>query len=161
MIKVNVRNLDRIQKLLEEIPRGIKGECIQAFTDYLIGDESHGLRHYPPYRKVTRKQAYGVTFFSAKQRRWFFWALRTGRLQLPYARTNKLRDAWKKTGDKWRPIIRNETPYAHHVMSDDRQSRMSKKIGWMVMKDNIQLNYPGAVKAARLAMRQWLNRKGY
>lgn len=33
--------------------------------------------------------------WTARQRRWFFWALREGRITVPYRRTNALRDSMK------------------------------------------------------------------
>lgn len=159
MIKVKVRGLEDVIKFIESVPRGTRGDAIQAIAEYIIGDDRHGLKHYPAYKKVTRRQAFGIPFFSEKQRRWFFWALKSGRLTLPYKRTNKLKNAWRITGDRWRPVIRNDMPYAHHVMSDDRQSRMQKKIGWRTMGKNIQDNMKGAIQKANQVIQAWIKKR--
>ena len=38
----------------------------------------------PPKRYVSRLQAYGKSFFTLKQQRYFFWALRKGIIKVPY-----------------------------------------------------------------------------
>lgn len=160
MIRAEIRGLEQVKRFLESVPHGTIGLAAQEVADYLMGDSRHGLKHYPPYKHVTRKAAYGRTFFSDRQRRWFFWALGSGRLKLPYARTGALGEGWEKIGDKWRPVLRNKTPYAHHVMGDDRQSRMSAKIGWRTISENIADNIKGALQRAEQAIQRWLKEKG-
>ena len=54
MFKMQMRGLDSIKKLLEETPRGTKGAAVEAAAKYLIGDNRHGLKHYPAYKWITR-----------------------------------------------------------------------------------------------------------
>lgn len=159
MIKFKVRGWDKVEAFLKSLPRGTLGEAAQAMADYLIGDDRHGLKHYPAYKYVSRRTAYGKPFFTERQRRWFFWALGSGNLKLPYTRTMTLKNGWQKTGNKWNPVIRNTVPYAHHVMSDDKQSRMSKKIGWRTISNNISDNIKGAMQKANQAVQAWINKK--
>ena len=58
--------------------------------DYLV----NVLRSYPPQNYVTRKAAYGQTFFSDKQRRWFFAALEAENYRYPAS----ARKHWRKAG---------------------------------------------------------------
>lgn len=158
MLRVRVRNLEPVQAYIASVPRGVKGEAVQQIADYLIGDERHGLKHYPAYRYVSRRQAYGRVFFSERQRRWFFAALNSGELHIPYRRTFALRQAWEKGDDRWRPVIRNPLPYAPHVMDDERQSRMSRKMGWRTVGKVIEDNLKGALRMAGYAVQRWLKK---
>lgn len=159
MIGFKVRNLEELKAMLATLPYGVIGVAVEAFTDYLIGNASHGLKHYPAYKYVSRKSAYGVTFFSDKQRRWFFANLKEGNLNLPYTRTNKIADNWEKGGDRWRRVIRNDTPYIGYVMGDTTQSRMSKKIGWRTTSRVIKDNMMGALRAASQAVARYIKSK--
>lgn len=87
-------------------------------------------QEYPPEKRVTRRQAYGVTFFTAKQRRWFWAALNSGELELPYRRTNTLRDSWNISGGNDRVMVTNTADYFKFVHERGRQSRMMTIIGW-------------------------------
>jgi hypothetical protein len=157
VVRIKVRGIKETEAFLQQVPHGTRKAAAQSYADYLIGNERHGLKHYPAYRKVTRKQVYGQTFASNKQRRWFFASLRDGTLKLPYVRTQKLRDGWEKTKSEFRPVIRNLVPYAKHVLGDD-QSRMSAKIGWRTWQKNVTDNMRGALRAANQAVARWLKR---
>jgi hypothetical protein len=101
-------------------------QVTQAVGEYLRGQ----LRKYPPYQYVSRRRAYGKPFQSDRQRRWFFAALRSGELTLPYQRTNRLKQGWKLTrfgaNDQ---LLTNEVPYARFVQQSP-QARMMTYIGW-------------------------------
>ncbi len=162
MISVKLRGNEELQAFLKALPRGTMKDAIKAMADYMLGNTQHGLKHYPPYKYVSRKEAYGKTFFSDKQRRWFFAAIRDQRILLPlrYQRTNTLRDGWRQSVDPYRKTLFNVVPYAKHVMSDDRQSRMSQKIGWRTMGKVIEDNITGGMRAATLAVARWIKNKG-
>lgn len=130
MIKVKVRGLEDVIKFIESVPHGMKGESAQTITDYLMGDKHHGLKWYPNYKSPT------------------------------YVRTYTLRRNWHKTGDKWRPVIRNNTPYAKWVVGDNTQSRIMKRIGWKTVTENIAMNIDKAIKRADQAIKDWLKKKG-
>jgi hypothetical protein len=86
MIRMNVRGMEALQQKLKEIPHGTKRIAVQAFTDYLIGDDNHGLKHYPPYTTQTVRE-----------------------------RTFTLKKGWTRQGDEYKPIIVNHVPYAPYV----------------------------------------------
>jgi hypothetical protein len=85
-VSFQLRGIDEVEAMLETIPHGCKKLAVQAFTDYLIGDERHGLKHYPPY--TTQKIR---------------------------ARTFTLQKGWARSSDEYKPIIKNYTPYAPYV----------------------------------------------
>lgn len=120
---------------LDKLPEAARDSVVNDVVKYLLDV----LRTYPPRKSVTRKEAYGRSFFTDKQRRYFFWALANGNIKVPYNRTQTLRKNWKQVGTGYRSIIVNETEYAGLVMGDQQQSRHAIKIGWesttRVLKD--------------------------
>ena len=79
-ISYNVRNLEAVQAFLKSLPHGGIKRVLEAMVIYFIGDASHGLVHYEPYKYITRKQAYGKTFESDKQRRYVMAKIRSGEI---------------------------------------------------------------------------------
>lgn len=119
MIKLNVsvRNLDGVQAFLKSLPRGTMRIALAAFTEYAIGDDSHGLRKDEPYAQTTRKKVYGQTFESDKQRRYVMAALDDGRIKIGQ-RQQSPTDAsqgygWKETNNGYGAIITNTSPGAY------------------------------------------------
>jgi len=158
MIEFDVKGVEEVNAFLKSIPLGATKEVTKAFGEYIIGNDQHGLRHYPPYRKVTRKQAYGVSFFSDKQRRWFFANL--DRLDIPYRQTWQLKDGWTLNyPSKNQATIKNRVPYASLVMGDVGQNRMAQKKGWRKVSKVIEDNVKGAMRMAEFALQRWLKAK--
>lgn len=160
MIKFQVRGLEEVNAFLKSLPRGTMRAAIKAFSEYMLGNEQHGLRHYVPEKRVTRTQAYGRPFQTDKQRRWFFANLKSGALKIPYQRTGKLRDNWKIQGSEYQKTIKNKLPYAPYVMGIAGQSRMSRKIGWKSWLEVVQSNMKGAMRSATMAVARWIKTKG-
>ena len=73
-------------------------------------------------------------FATEKSRRWFFWALKAGKIQVPYRRTDALKHRWAiKTKDQgFTAVIGNVSPYARLVQGD-KQTKMMGMIGWKTM----------------------------
>ena len=159
MIEFDVKGVEEVNAFLKSIPLGATKEVTKAFGEYIIGNDQHGLRHYPPYRKVTRKQAYGVSFFSDKQRRWFFANLKD-HIDIPYRQTWQLKDGWKLNyPSKNQATIKNRVPYASLVMGDVGQNRMAAKKGWRKVSKVVADNIKGAMRMANFALDRWLKAK--
>jgi hypothetical protein len=127
MIRMNVRGMEALQQKLKEIPHGTKRIAVQAFTDYIIGDDAHGLKHYPP---VTTQK---------------------------YVRTFTLKKGWvRTTGDEYKPVIHNYTPYAEYVVGDEKQAKLLKDYGWRKVKDIIASNMDGAIRHAQALVNKYL-----
>jgi hypothetical protein len=78
-VKIVARGIKEFQDYLKRaVPRGAVKVALAALGEYLIGTPGKALRHYDPYKYVSRKRAYGQTFQSEKQRRWF-WANGAGK----------------------------------------------------------------------------------
>ena len=91
------------------------------------------LRDYPSYRYVSRKAAYGQSFSSDRQRRWFFWALGSGLIKPGQDnRTRTLAEGWQinQTGPHQIDLF-NDVPYAKFVQGTvTEQARQPRMVGW-------------------------------
>jgi len=162
-IKFRIRNVEAVQSFLRAIPKGAVRVALEAFTEYVIGNESHGLRHADPYKYVTRKAAYGFSFFTDKQRRWFFWALNTGKIDPGSGkRTGESTAAWKAVprNDGYRFTIQNNTAGGYWTRHDTRQARQLGKVGWRKIMIVLADNYKGGIRHAVAAVKKYLNKKG-
>lgn len=134
-IGIDLQGIQNILSVLQRLPKAARDEFSEDTADFLIKE----LCKEPPSRYVTRKAAYGKTFFSDKQRRWFFWALGTGKIGVPYRRTGALSRGWQKIGSGENLIIANEREGAQWVMGDT-QSRHGKMVGWKTYVQVIEKN---------------------
>lgn len=93
---------------------------------------------YPPRKQISRKQAYGVTFFSDVQRRAFFAKLNSGEITVPGVRRGSggLAGKWfiHELRDGLVQELGNTAPYKGHVLGP-RQARMMTMIGWRTMRN--------------------------
>lgn len=78
--------------------------------------------------KYPGKSTGTMTFVSDKQRRFFFAALRSGAIQVPYRRTGTLGRKWTSkvtfTDDDVMGFVGNNAPYAPYVQGFDTQARI-------------------------------------
>lgn len=125
-INIEYEGWEEIQARLKKLPPVAIDSGSDSAYNYLLTL----FRREPPQRKVTRKQAYGVSFFSARQRRWFFAALNSGEISVPYKRTHGLINSWHKVGSGRNAFLINDSYYAPFIYGDKTQSRMAKLIGW-------------------------------
>jgi hypothetical protein len=126
---IKIEGLDRLEKVLDNLENlRIFRRALRQSAVYVLEE----LRTYPPQRRLTRKSVYGKTFQSDKQRRWFFAALRSGEIQVPYRRTNAFRKNWtiKSGRSGLRQVVENFTGYGPYNMGNRSQSRFQAKIGW-------------------------------
>lgn len=84
-VKFAMRGQDKLENFLQQIPHGTKQAALPAASEYLIGNDAHGLKHYPP--KQGQK----------------------------YERTYTLQGGWQVVGDTYRQRIINNVDYAPHV----------------------------------------------
>ena len=124
-------NQAQFKKLSQKLSPDETKQVVHQTTDEVSEFFKRKMQDYPPQKRVTRQQAYGKTFFTDKQRRWFFGALNRGELEIPYRRTKKLAEGWTVLkGTRGERSLTNITPYAPLVQDRSRQSRMMKIIGW-------------------------------
>ncbi|MCX7937950.1 MAG: hypothetical protein N2545_00740 [Thermoflexales bacterium] len=135
----------QIREILDKLSsQSVRGLVLRAIGEFVQGK----LRRYPEYTYVSRKEAYGQTFQSDRQRRWFFAALRRGELRIPYQRTGRLRRGWKVVhygGDAY--ALENDTPYAGWVQGQ-QQARMMMLRNWRTVA---QIKFEEAQRIERVA----------
>ena len=126
----------------------VAAEVSRAVGEYVRGK----LQRYPAYSYVSRREAYGKPFFSDRQRRWFFAALRNGDLTIPYQRTGALRRGWQllESGDADYLLV-NETPYAKYVQNSP-QARMMTLRQWRTVQRIVYEEARGIVTIAQEAL---------
>lgn len=78
---------------------------------------------YPPQRHASQP------FRSDRQRRWFFWALSSGVINVPYRRTGRLANSWSAKKRGWADwLLVNSASYASLVIGEDSQAGYHR--GW-------------------------------
>ena len=161
MINFKVRTKPaNLAAAISALPRAVRGVATEAAAVYLIGNDSHGLRHYPPSKYVTRARAYGKTFFTDKQRRYFFSALKSGILKVPYLRTRKTANGWYTVGKGAKISIRNDSDGAKFTAGDKTQSRHEALVGWRTISKVAADNERGMIRAAEQAAQREIDRRG-
>lgn len=149
MIKFRVRGLEEFKGYISSLQRNLRGKATEWISEWLIGNGSRGLKHYPPYKYVTRKSAYGQTFQSDRQRRYVMAKIREGSIDPGYPhRTGRLQRGWVKTGSGVGTRIVNAEPHAFYVMDTKGQARQPAKVGWRKVAEILASNIKGAVRHA-------------
>ena len=88
MFTIKLKGEKELVAFLRKIPRGAKFAAMKAFSTYELGDDRHGLKHYPPWKGQK------------------------------YVRTFKLKRGWKlqAQGSDWRRVsLYNKVPYTPYV----------------------------------------------
>lgn len=117
---------------------GVLGDLIPQYTAPAVVAL---MKIYEPAKSVTRRAAYGRTFQSRKQQRYFFYALRAGIISVPHRRTFGMRNAWRIEGKGKNTVVVNDTQAARYTMGTDTQSRHEKLVGWHTV--GWRLKHPG------------------
>lgn len=94
-----------------------------------------------PYPGASRKKQ---PFVSAKQRRYFFAALKSGEITVPYRRTFDLQDAWAFTITDGGADITNSSAHAAYTINKETQSGYHKGT-WKTTEELAKVN-EGAVR---------------
>lgn len=161
MIDIRVRkNPQNLEQVINDAPRNARGRMTKAASVYLIGNERRGLKHYPTYRYVTRKKAFGRSFFSKAQRGKVMAMIREGLITpgVP-RRTFAIRNAWKIREDGVRTLVYNDAKGVNYVMGND-QSRHEKLAGWRQDSEIVESNRAGMVQEAQRELVRYLREKG-
>lgn len=157
-VSFKVTGIEKIKQYIESLPRGIKRSAITAAADYLIGNDSHGLRKYPERVEHGKNNPY--KWESEKQRRAYFASNGFG-YGIPYKRRGNLKQHWlyDTTDQNWdRVKIQNNSGYAPFVQGDRMQKgHIADK--WRHYADIIKTNTAGAIQQAKRAVDIFLKSK--
>jgi hypothetical protein len=92
-----------------------------------------------------------------KQRRYFFWALKNGLIQVPYVRRGKLGQSWTTSvtasGNSLHGIVGTNLKYAVYVMNSQRQAVIHQQ-NWRTDRMAIEANRAEIVERFRAAIRR-------
>jgi len=142
-MRFNPRQLAKVQKMLEDLPKGAKSIIVPAVNEYLMGGESgkggtafHGLKHYPAFKEWPGGQKF---------------PMRTGILQR----------GWKTRGDLYRQTIYNDVDYAQWIHGSETQTWRAKYGNWRTIATIIESNIKGAIRHAYSALGKWFKSKGW
>jgi hypothetical protein len=130
-LDVNISGMDKIVDKLKRLPDAVGDAGVEAASKYLLNVLVN--KEIPSQKKVTRLQAYGSTFSSDKQRRYFFWALRQGIITVPYQRRGRssgVQSAWELHGSGKEIKITNGDEAAKWLYSE-MQANLNRMVGWM------------------------------
>src|SRR3990172_7167849 len=114
-IGIDIQGIDELKAKLDKLPEAAQDEGVTEGLKYL----QNIMRKYASYKYVSRKSAYGTTFFTEKQRRYFFAALNRGEISIGNNRTQALARGWKIEGTGRKAFLANEVSYAAYVMGDE------------------------------------------
>jgi hypothetical protein len=169
-IKVTSKGIPEMRAFLDRIQKGLKGMASQQVGIYLVGDSTHGLKHYPYYKYVNRPAGFpelGYTnsagnwvqgYASEKQHHFVMAAIKDGRITPGVEKRgyeSGLQGAWTLKTHGTAYTISNDKPYAGYVMGD-QQTRMHKLIGWRNFREVIKTNLQGAFRYAQAEVAKWL-----
>ena len=108
---------------------------------------------YPPQRRG-RKQP----FKSDASRRYFFAALKSGEIDVPYQRTTKLAQSWAVSQPKWHTAeVGTNASYAKYVQGRDHQSKFHSEGGWHTAEDTLDKERRNIERTVQKAITAWLN----
>ncbi len=102
------------------------------------------IKPYPEKNRPSRSSVYGQTWKSAKQRRYFFFALRKGIIQVPYRRglspgSQRLGRSWTaKQVDDTSVAIGTNVSYARMVKDEGAQTKYMKAVGWTTIQQDLE-----------------------
>ena len=157
LISASVGNdVARINAKLSQMPPVICNLGVTAATNYLLNILIS--KEIPASKSVfkgSRVMAYGVPFFTDKQRRYFFAAILD---TLPYQRGGKgegIESQWRIEGGGMQMEIVNWAPGAYWLYSEN-QARQLGLAGWKKLKAIMQEYTPQMTRSFMGAVRQWL-----
>lgn len=160
MFKTTLSGVKELSAYIKSLPRGVKIAAMRAIAKYIIGDDRHGLKHYPNYKYVTPFRSYSSNpVLAAKQRGWIFTHLdQIGQNN----RTNETKDAWvaNETSSDWSRVnVQNDSEGVIWTQAATR-TRQNEAVGWRLADDVIDSNLKGAIQAGQSAVNELLAQKG-
>ena len=134
-VKFTVRGMEEVQRYLRTVPYGAMRVGLKAFTEHILGNTSHGLRHDEPQKYVSRKAA---GYHTSQKQMAFFFA--TGILESDgqggiilnhYKRSGKTAAAWKmkETRGGYGYTLTNNRAGAYWTRGEPGQTRQHAMAG--------------------------------
>lgn len=120
-VVLEIRGLDELLERLGD--KSLVADALVEALDKSVKTLQARAARYPP-----SPSGYRMEFVSSKQRRYFFWALRTGRIRVPYRRTGTLGRKITTRVDRGTLTGRVglKLGYGPYVIGDEKQARIHK-----------------------------------
>lgn len=128
-LSAQLRNVELVQKRFEDFSGDVMKVGVKTIYDIVFKGRNE-LATYPPAYAGDPPHEWA----SEKQRRYVMWAIKTGRIQVPYKRTGKYGWEWRIQRDRSIPQsdgiayrLYNKQPYAVWVSGDaegEKQARI-------------------------------------
>lgn len=136
-LSYDVKGYNRVRNALRKLASEYREEIDSTVKDFAQAQR----KELKSFGYPTPKRA-SQPFKTDKQRRWFFWALRTGLISVPYVRTGILASSWRAENNGWADwSIANSASYAALVVGRGEQSHYHKN-HWWVSQDIIEEKTP-------------------
>lgn len=167
-VSFKIRDVQKVKNYLKTVGSGLLRVALYAFTEYVIGNDQHGLRHSEPYKYVSRADAYGKVsdapagYFSWEQFRYVMARLHDGSMKIGNNRTGASADGWQytETGSKGYGVtITNPEPSAYWTRDDSGQARQPALVGWRKVSKVISDNMVGAIRHANSKVSEYLKKQ--
>lgn len=169
-IHISIRGVEKWIRFINEVPIGAKSRAMLAFVKYIIGKPVAGLKHYVPYRYVSRAQGFPhlryttvtgkivIGYKSARQHRFVMASIAKGAILPKFPRRlGTMQSGWTYGGEWTHLYIYNPVQYTRWVMGDFTQTKMHGIIGWQRTMVIVRERWAGAIAEARLAVQNWTN----
>ena len=140
-LSYDVKGYNRVRNALRKMASEYREEIDETVQDF-AKDQRANLKsfRYPEPRRISQP------FKTDKQRRWFFFALRTGLISVPYVRTGVLASSWRAESSGWAEwSVVNSAAYSALVVGRGTQVRYHKD-HWWIAQDVIEENTPELTK---------------
>lgn len=119
---------------------------------------------YPEAKRLKRRDVYGTPFKTEKQRRFFFWALGQGIIEVPYHRgespgSERHKASWNtQMGDGGLTArIGSDTTYGPYLQDPEKQSQFARAIGWRTTDIIFAEQIDGAIQLISEALEDTVN----
>jgi hypothetical protein len=155
MLKVTTSGSEKLRAFIKSFGNNMRQKVSGWIAEYIIGDDSHGLKHYPAYKHIPWSSVGG--WKSAKQRRYVMARIREGSIEPGLsASQNYLKDAWKFKAAGARYVIDNDVAHGKWLMGPGKQTLHSQRQGWRTTTQVVNSNTAGAIRHARAKVKEWL-----
>lgn len=126
-VRYDLKGYNRVRNSLRKLASEYREEIDSTIKDWAAEQRAALKRHgYPPQRNAPQP------FKTERQRRWFFWALRSGIISVPYPRTGRLANSWLSRQVGWgHYVVENSAVYAALVVGRDKQARYHEGHWWI------------------------------
>ncbi|MCK5642224.1 MAG: hypothetical protein KAJ19_15570 [Gammaproteobacteria bacterium] len=125
-LKYDIKGYNRVRNSLRKLASEYREETDSTIEDWTKKQRAELKAHsYPPQLNAPQP------FKTERQRRWFFWALSTGKISVPYSRTGVLASSWRAVKSGWGHwLLENSAAYSALVVSQGNQSKYHEGHWW-------------------------------